>query len=115
MKKIALVVFNGELMCFTHVMLYGRDFAAKGYDVKIILEGAATKLPGQLTHPEAPFAELYKKIKEENLIDCVCKACSVKMGVFDEIEEQNLSLNGELNGHPSLSKYVEQGYQIITF
>ena len=33
MKKVALVVFNGELMCFTHVMLYGRDFAAKGYDV----------------------------------------------------------------------------------
>lgn len=115
MKKIALVVFNGELMCFTHVMLYGLDFAAKGYDVKIILEGAATKLPGQLKDPEEPFAELYKKIIDKNLIDCVCMACSVKMGAAKEIEGQGLPLNGELNGHPSLSKYVEQGYQVITF
>ena len=115
MKKVALMVFNGESMCFTHVMLYAKDFVEKGYEVKIILEGAATKLPAQLIDPDAPFANLFKFMMDNNLIESVCKACSVKMGAHDDIEKIGLPLNGELNGHPSLEKYVEQGYQVITF
>lgn len=115
MKKVVLMVFNGELMCFTHVMLYAKDFMSKGYEVKIVLEGVATKLPAQLVKPDAPFAELFKFIQENNLIDAVCKACSIKLGSHDDIEQIGLPLSGELNGHPSLAKYVEQGYQVITF
>ncbi len=115
MEKVALVVFNGELMCFTHVMLYAREFFEKGYEVRIVLEGSATKLPGQLAGPEAPFAELYKFVKEKGLIGCVCKACSIKMGANEEVEKEGLALNGELNGHPSMEKLIKEGFQVLTF
>jgi hypothetical protein len=47
MKKFALFVFNGDPMCFIHVLLNAIDMSEKGYEAKIVVEGAATKLiPG---------------------------------------------------------------------
>ncbi len=115
MKKVALLVFNGDLMCFTHVMLYARELFEKGYEVEVVLEGAATKLPAQLVEPKAPFAQLFQFMLDNQLIVAVCKACSVKMGAAADIEKIGLPFNGELNGHPSLEKYIERGFQVVTF
>jgi hypothetical protein len=37
------------------------------------------------------------------------------MGSLDAAMEQNLPICGELKGHPSMSRYIENGYEIITF
>ncbi len=115
MKKIALVAYTGELMCFSHVMLYALDYAKKGYTVSVIIEGAATKLIGELAKPETPFAKLYQQLREQRLIACICKACSVKMGSYDEACEQGLPLGDDMQGHPSLEQYTKEGYEVMTF
>ena len=115
MEKIALVAFNGELMCFVHVMLNALDLAANGHDVKVIIEGSATKLVKTLADPKQPFANLYQKMKDNNLIDAFCKACAAKMGALDAATAQKLPLGDDMSGHPSLRPYILQGYQIITF
>lgn len=115
MKKIALVVYNGDVLCFNHVMLYAFDFKEKGYAVKIVLEGAATTVPGQLDGSDSPFAELYGRFRQQGFIDCVCQACAMKMGAYDEVKKQGLPLNGEMSGHPSLEKYISEGYTLLTF
>jgi len=115
MKKIALVTYNPELMCFGHVLLYALDFEEKGYDVKIVIEGGAVKLVSAFKEPNTPFAPLYEKVKSKGLIDCVCKACSAKLGSLEDAEEQGLPVGGNLMGHPALEDYLEQGYQVITF
>ena len=115
MKKIALFSFNGETMCFVHVLLNGIDLNENGYDVKIIIEGTATKQVKELSDAEKPFAKLYKKVIELGLIDCVCKACAAKTGSLDAVIEQNLPLCDEMTGHPSIRRYSELGYEIITF
>ena len=35
MRKFVLFAFNGELMCFIHVLLNALDMQEKGFDVKI--------------------------------------------------------------------------------
>jgi len=40
MGKFALVVFNGDPMCFIHVLLNAPDMKSGGHEAKIILEGA---------------------------------------------------------------------------
>lgn len=115
MKKIALFAFNGEAMCFVHVLLNALDMKQRGYDVKVIIEGSATKLVEELADPTKPFANLYQKVKDQGLIDCVCKACSAKMNSLHSAMEQQLPLCDELSGHPSMAKYIEQGFEIITF
>lgn len=115
MKKVALLAYNGELTCFAHVMLYALDFEKKGYEAKVIIEGAATKLIPELAVEGSPFAALYSQLKEKNLLSCVCKACSQKMGSLAAAEQQGLNIVGDMQGHPSLEGLLSDGFQIISF
>jgi len=114
-NKIAMFAFNGETMCFTHVMLNALDMKQKGYDIKLVIEGSATKHVKELANPEKPLAKIYGRVKEAGLIDCVCQACANQTGSLDSAKEQNLPLCNEMSGHPSISRYMEEGYEVIVF
>lgn len=115
MNKVALYAFNGDPMCFVHVMLYALDFHARGVEVKIVMEGSATRLVRDLIDPARPFAALYREIREKGLIGAVCQACSAKMEALEAAREQGLPIDGSLKGHPSLAADREAGYEIFTF
>ena len=87
----------------------------KGYAVKVIVEGSATKLANQFENKDNPFFGKYQDLKNSGLIDCFCKACSNKMGSLSDVEKLGFSTCDEMMGHPSMAKYIEQGYEIITF
>ncbi len=114
-KKVALVAFNGEPMCFVHVLLNALDMKNRGYDVKLIIEGSACKLVSIMNDEKQPFSQLYLKVKEQGLITCVCQACSAKMESLESAKEQGLKICGDMMGHPGLAEYIDDGYQIITF
>ena len=114
-ERVVLVAFQGEAMCFAHVLLNALDMNGRGVDVKVVIEGAATKLIAPLADPAQPFAGLNAKLKDQGLIDCVCQACAAKMGALDAAKEQGLPICGEMSGHPSLARYIEEGYRVITF
>ena len=42
MKKFALFAYNGDFMCFIHVLLNALDMKKRGHEVKLVIEGAAT-------------------------------------------------------------------------
>ena len=115
MKKIALFAFNGDLMCFVHVLLNAINMNDKGYEVKIVIEGSATKLVPELAKEGNPMFRLYEKAKGLNLVDGACKACSNKMGTVEAVKAQGLRLLDEMNGHPSMARYREEGFEIVTF
>jgi len=114
-KKFALFAFNGDPMCFIHVILNALDLDKKGYEVKVIVEGSTTKLASQFEDKKNPLYEKYQELKNSTLIDCFCKACSNKMGSLSEVEKLGFNTCSELMGHPAMSKYIEEGYTIITF
>ncbi|MBW1838167.1 MAG: DsrE family protein [Deltaproteobacteria bacterium] len=115
MKKAVLFAFNGELMCFVHVLLNAIDMNEKGYEVKIVIEGSATKLVAELAKEGSPMSTLYKKVKSLDLIDGACKACSNKMGTLEAVRAEGLKLLDDMNGHPGMAYYMEQGFEVITF
>ncbi|MBN2260555.1 MAG: DsrE family protein [Clostridiales bacterium] len=114
MKKIAIFAFNGDIMCFAHGLLNALDMDEKGHEVKLIIEGSATKLIRELNDETNMFHKFYVQVKEKGLIEGVCKACASKMGTLDEAELQALQLLGEVYGHPSIARYMDEGYEIIT-
>lgn len=114
-RKAALVAFNGDPMCFVHVLLNALDMKEKGFDVKLVIEGSACALVSNFDKADAPFAPLYAKVKNAGLIDCVCQGCAAKMGSLEAAKELNLPLCGEMSGHPSLARYITGGYDILTF
>ena len=114
-KKAALFVFNGDPMCFIHVLLNSLDLAEKGYTVKLVVEGSATQLIPNLAEASNPQHRLWQQVKEQGLVEGVCKACATKTGVLEACEQQGLQLIGDMKGHPPMSAYLDQGYELITF
>jgi len=114
MKKL-LVAFNGEMMCFVHVLLNAMDMNSKGYDVKVIIEGSATRAASQLGKGGEDFSSLYEEVLLAGLIEGACQACAYKMGVLNDLESQGLSMLADMKGHPSLAIFIDQGYDVITF
>ncbi|TFF95234.1 MAG: cytoplasmic protein [Promethearchaeota archaeon] len=114
-KKFALYAFNGDPMCFIHVILNALDMNERGYDIKVIVEGSACKLAEEFENESNPMYSLYRQLKDSELIDCFCKACSNKMGSLKTVENLGFATCDEMKGHPSMAKYIEKGYNIITF
>lgn len=115
MKKMALFVFNGDPMCFIHVLLNAQDFKEKGYGVKIVVEGSATGLLPELDRPEHMLHKLWKGVKAAGLVAGVCRACAHKMGTVEAARAQGLDLLDDMSGHPGMSGYRDQGFEIISF
>lgn len=115
MKKFALFVFNGDPMCFIHVLLNALDMKAKGHEAKIIVEGAAVKLIPELVKPDHPLNGLWKKNLDAGLVDGVCKACSNKLGTLEAAKAQNLPLLDDMSGHPGMAGYRDMGFEVMTF
>jgi len=110
-----MFVFNGDPLCFIHVLLNALDMKKKKYEIKIVIEGSSTKLIPELAEDKSPLHHLWEKVKELNLVDGVCKACSNKMGTMEAAKKQGLNLLDDMNGHPSMSRYNEEGFEVIIF
>lgn len=115
MKKFALFVFNGDAMCFIHVLLNSIDMKKKGHEPKIIMEGASVQLIPELCKQQHPLNKLWKKAVEQDLVEGVCRACAGKLGTLKDAESQGLKLLDGMAGHPSMSDFMEKGFEIITF
>ena len=95
MSKVALFVFNGDPMCFIHVLLNALDMHTKGVDSRIVVEGAATRLVAELAKTEHPLNGLWEKAKTNGRVEGVCRACSQKMGTLEAAQAQGLALLDE--------------------
>jgi len=114
-EKIVLFAFRGDPLCFIHVLLNALDLHGRGLAGSIVIEGEAVKLVPVMGQEGHLLAPLYRQAKEKGLIVAVCKACSAKMKVTEAVEKEGLPLVGHISGHPSMGKYIEEGYRVITF
>ncbi|OPL08797.1 MAG: cytoplasmic protein [delta proteobacterium ML8_F1] len=114
MRKIAIFAFNGDIMCFAHGLFNALDMAAKGHEVRLIIEGSATGLIRDLTDEKNPFSSFYSQVRDLGLLEGICRACAQKMGTLEEAKAQGIPLLGEAYGHPAMVDYMEKGYEIIT-
>lgn len=111
MKKVAFFAFQGNKMCFMHLLLNAMDLKEKGHDALIVVEGQAVKLLKELEEEEN---KVYLKAKDLGIFASICKACSQQMGVLEYNEGLGIPINGDMFGHPPMSEYLEKGYEIIT-
>jgi len=115
MHKVAMFVFNGSPMCFVHVLLNALDMHGRGDVVQIVMEGEATQLVAELAKPDNWLHNLWEKACEKELVAGACKACAQKLGAKPGIEAQGMKLLDDMNGHPGMAAFREQGYEIMTF
>ena len=114
-QKVMVFAFDGELMAFAHALLNVLDMNERGLDAKLIIESEACDLVRTLQQTDKPFADIFEKVKQAGLIEGVCGYCAEKLKILPIVQQQGLRLLDDMYGHPSIAKYIQAGYQIITF
>ena len=115
MKKVALFAFRGDAMCFIHVLLNAIELDGKGYEARIVLEGEACGLTPEMATETSPLNKLYRQAREKGLFAGACRACSAKMKATAAVEAEGLTFLDEMSGHAGVARFLDQGYEIITF
>jgi hypothetical protein len=115
LQKAALFVFNGDPMCFIHVLLNALDMDENGTEARIVIEGAATRLLPELEKPAHPLHTLWRQARDKGLVEGACRACAGKMKTAPAAEEQGIRLLDDMRGHPGMAGYRARGYEILTF
>ncbi len=115
MKKIAVLAFRGEKSCFMHALLNVVDMNDRGFNVTMIMEGQSLKLLSEITKKEDKLFSLYSIVKTKGLISAVCRGCAKMLDVLEIAEKEKLPVIGDMKNHVSVARYIEEGYEIVTF
>ncbi|AWB10283.1 hypothetical protein TDSAC_0929 [Thermodesulfobium acidiphilum] len=115
MKNVVLFAFRGDSMCFIHVLLYGIELSESGINIRVVLEGESTKLIPELYNENSPLYNLAQKAIKLNLFEGVCKACSTMMGTIEEAKKRNLNILSDMSGHAGMARFINNGFEVITF
>ena len=89
---------------------------ARGYDVKIVIEGSATKLVPELAKEGNPMYSHYIKAKEAAVsLTGSAKPAPTRWALSMPLREEGLKLLDDMNGHPGMARYRKEGFEVITF
>lgn len=122
-RKFLFVCFTDDDCLLTHAFWYAHELHRAGHEVRLLLEGLATRCLTWLEDPERRvFTQAFQAAREAGLLAGVCQAaasgCAGKGCARSPIElarELNLEEHGELNGHAGIAGWVERGYELTVF
>lgn len=98
-----------------HAFLYARELKEHGHEVVLIFDGAGTEWAEELSNPASTskLKPAYEQLKERGIVEVICDYCATAFQVRAPLAERGLSLIGEYEGHPSVAKWIDEGYQLI--
>lgn len=120
MEKIAIILntepgTNDALGKAFHALLYAKELKEGGHDVRLLFDAGGTKWVEEMADPENKLHLLFEEVKKLGVIDGVCDFCTDAFNANREaITKAGLPFISENNGHPSILKRVNKGYQLIT-
>jgi len=117
MVKAAIVVLAGtdgheNLGRVVNALETAREFAEADDELMLIFDGAGTTWVPALEDPTHDYHDLYQSVREHA---AVCDYCSSAFDVADAVDAAGLDTLDEHDGHPSIRRLVDEGYEVITF
>lgn len=118
MSKVAIVVLAGTethegLARVVNALEAAKELKEGGDDVRVLFDGAGTAWIPELAKEEHRAHRLYAAVADR--IAGVCAYCAAAFGVKDAVAARGVHLASEYEGHPSVRRLVQDGYQVITF
>lgn len=96
-----------------HALLYATELKEAGYQVTLIFDGAGTEWAKALLDPENKLHSAYVKLQGLGVTEIICDFCSRAFRVQEDLQKGKVPLAAEFQGHPSLVKWIKQGYTPI--
>jgi sulfur relay (sulfurtransferase) complex TusBCD TusD component (DsrE family) len=125
MTKTAVVVFSDPkaggdeaLGRLFNAMLLTWELKDKGQDVALIFQGAGTRWPVEVVKPAHPAHALYHSVADK--VAGVCGGCADVFGATEGATASGMAVVRErmipgTSGIIDLSRYLDQGYRLVTF
>ncbi|HHL42470.1 MAG TPA: hypothetical protein ENJ42_02535 [Hellea balneolensis] len=125
MSKTAIVVYSdpnsgtdeavGRLF---NAMFVAYELKEKKQDIVLIFQGTGVRWIKHVTDPSHPAHALYMAVADT--VDGACRGCADLFGATDDIKKTGMKLIDEkmipgTTGIADLSKYLDDGYRILTF
>lgn len=98
-----------------HALLYSKELKEHGHEVVLLFDGAGTEWIAEWSKPDSTdkLAPMYQELREAGVTQVICDFCANAFQVKLSLEESQAPLTAEYQGHPSIAKFADQGYQII--
>ena len=98
-----------------HAFLYARELKEHGHEVVLIFDGAGTEWAEELSNPQSTsfLKSSYEVVKAQGIVEIICDYCAGAFKVKEPLIERQQPLVGEYEGHPSIARLVDEGYQLI--
>jgi DsrE/DsrF-like family len=125
MSKTAIVLFSDPksgseeaLGRLFNAMFLTLELKEKGQNVELIFQGAGARWPAEVTQPTHPAHALYHLVADK--VAGVCGGCADVFGATEAAEATGVPLVRErqipgTSGILDLSRYLDQGYRLVTF
>lgn len=94
-----------------HALLYALELRQTGHPVVLIFDGAGTTWVEPLAKGTDGAAPLYKQLAAAGVAEVICDFCSTAFRQREGIERLGKPLTAEFMRHPSIAKWLGQGYR----
>jgi predicted peroxiredoxin len=119
-RKMLFVVFSGDACRQNHALMYALDLHAKGHEVKVVIEGEATRMMSEIGAPESRTGTLLRQACEARIVSGACARASAGCASDDPARNvtavarsHGIGLLSELDGHASIEPFVREGYELV--
>ena len=98
-----------------HAFLYAKELKEHGHEVVLIFDGAGTEWVEELSNPESQskLKPMYEQLRQAGIVEIVCDFCAGAFAVKERLAQRQIPMTAEYAGHPSIAKWVVQGYELI--
>ena len=98
-----------------HALLYAKELKSGGHEVALLFDGAGTEWADALQNEKNDHHAHYLAVKKMGITEMVCDVCTGVFKVKGRLKTMSYNcFAGENEGHASIRKWVDQGYEIIT-
>ncbi|WP_299368572.1 DsrE family protein [uncultured Tateyamaria sp.] len=125
MSKTAIVIYsdpqaNSEeaLGRVFNAMFLAYELKEKEQDVALIFQGTGVRWVAELVNPDHPANPLYNAIADK--VAGACLGCADVFGATEDVNATGVALVGDkaipgTSGVIDLSRYLDEGYRLVTF
>ena len=125
MSKTAIVVYSDPksgseeaLGRLFNAMFVAYELKEKNQEVALMFQGAGVRWAGEVVKTDHPAHDLYNAVKDT--VAGVCRGCADVFGATEDVTASGLALVDEkaipgTSGVIDLSKYLDDGYRVLTF
>jgi hypothetical protein len=119
-RKLLFLLFSDDACRQNHALMYGIDLYQKGHEVKILIEGQATRVLNEITDPDSHTGELLRQAHKIGIVAGTCarasSGCSSNdpaRNVAEIARAHGIDLLSDMDGHAGIESFVHDGYEIV--